>query len=340
MFVLAFPWALLLLALPFLLWLGMPPAQAQVSAVLKVPFFHAMQTVVQQDKTMVAKRRNFVWLMLAWALLVVALAGPKWVGEPRPLVRDSYNIMLALDISPSMSVNDMSDHGRHVTRLFAVKRAAKQFVEKRVGDKIGLILFGEQAYLLTPLTYDRRNVAQRIDDASVGLAGKSTSIGDALGLAIKRLQQVPAEGRMIVLLTDGVSNSGVLSPLKAADLARSENIQINTIGLHTMVDPRSFDGLFLSMSGAADLDEDTLKEVANVTGGHYFRATDQASLEKIYAYIDQMTRVEQDLADIRPQYDYYPWFLASGLLILCCLFLGRAGLGWRRFAQGVRTYHD
>lgn len=337
MFVLAFPWAFGLLPLPFLLWLWISPAKAQLSAVLKVPFFHAMQTVVQHDKTMVAKRQHFLWLMLAWCFLIVALAGPKWVGEPRPLVRDSYNIMLALDISPSMSVNDMLNHGRHVTRLFAVKRAAKQFVDKRVGDKIGLILFGEQAYLLTPLTYDRRNVAQRIDDATVGLAGKSTSIGDALGLAIKRLQQVPAEGRMIVLLTDGVSNSGVLSPIKAAALARSEHIQINTIGLHASVDPRSFDGLFLSMSGAAELDEATLKEVAESTGGHYFRATDQASLERIYGDIDQMTRVAQDQADIRPQYDYYPWFLGFGLLIVFCLLLERAGFGWRQLVQGIKN---
>ena len=329
MFVLAFPWALLLLPIPLWIWLGLPPAQAHVSAGLRVPFFQAMVQVVQQDKTLHGKRQHFLWLFLAWICLILALSGPRWVGDPRPLARESYNIMLALDISPSMSVNDMSDHGRHVTRLFAVKRAAKQFVDKRVGDKIGLILFGEQAYLLTPLTYDRRNVAQRIDDATVGLAGKSTSIGDALGLAIKRLQQVPAEGRMIVLLTDGVSNSGVLSPLKAAELARSEHIQINTIGLHAMIDPRSFDGLFLSMSGAADLDEDTLKEVAKMTGGHYFRATDQASLERIYGYIDKMTRVSQDQADIRPQYEYYPWFLALGFTILLLLLLSRIGLSWR-----------
>lgn len=328
MFDLALPWALLLLPVPVLLWVLMPPVRAQVSAALKVPFFHAMQDVVAQDRTLMTQRQHGLWLLLAWSLWVVALAGPRWVGPPRPLARESHNMILALDISPSMEINDMVDHGRRVTRLYAVKRAAKQFVAKRVGDKIGLILFGEQAYLLTPLTYDRRNVAQRIDDATIGLAGKSTSIGDALGLAIKRLQQVPTEGRMIVLLTDGVSNSGVLSPRKAADLARSEHIQVNTIGLHSALDPRSFDGLFLSMSGAADLDEATLKDVAKITGGHYFRATDQASLERIYGFIDQMTRVSQDQAEIRPQYEYYPWFLASGLLIILVLVLARSGL-WR-----------
>lgn len=335
MFVLACPWALVLVIVPWLLWWRLSPAMAHVSAVLKVPFFHAMQTVVQHDKTRLTSRQYFLWLMMAWVLFCIALSGPKWVGEPQPLKRDSYNIMLVLDISPSMGVNDLEDHGHRVTRLFAVKRAANQFVAKRVGDKLGLILFGEQAFLLTPLTYDRRNVAQRLDDATVGLAGKSTSIGDALGLAIKRLQQVPVDGRMIVLLTDGVSNSGVLSPLKAADMAASEKIKIHTIGLHSSIDPQSFDGLFLNMSGAADLDEETLKEVAHKTGGHYFRATDEASLEKIYGYIDRMTRVTQDQAEIRPQYDYYPWFLAVGLLILIILLLARAGLHWRQLSQGV-----
>ena len=337
MFVLAFPWAGLLWPLPFLLWVLIPLAKAQVSAALKVPFYAAMQTLVQQEKKGFTKRGYFIWLMLAWTFFIIALTGPQWVGEPRPLSRDSYNIMLVLDISPSMGINDIASHGRRVTRLYAVKRAAKQFVNKRAGDKIGLILFGEQAYLMTPLTYDRHNVVQRLEDATVGLAGKSTSMGDALGLAIKRLQQVPQQGRMIILLTDGVSNSGVLTPAKAAALATSEHIQVNTIGLHSSLDPKSFDSLFLTMSGAADLDEDTLKMVAKTTGGHYFRATDQDSLERIYAYIDKMTRVTQDQAEIRPRYDYYPWFLGCGLLIFLILLLGRLGLTWQQFTLEVKN---
>lgn len=337
MFILALPWAWLLWPLPFLFWFLISPVKAQASAVLKVPFYPAMQTLVHNDKTWLVKRRYFIWLILAWTFFIFALSGPQWVGEPRTLSRESYNIMLVLDISPSMGVNDIDDHGRRVTRLYAVKRAAKQFVAKRVGDKIGLILFGEQAYLMTPLTYDRRNVAQRLEDATVGLAGKSTSMGDAMGLAIKRLQQVPAQGRMIILLTDGVSNSGVLTPVKAATLASEEKIQINTIGLHSSLNPRSFDGLFLSMSGAADLDEDTLKLVAKTTGGHYYRATDQASLERIYEHIDKMARVNQDQTEIRPRYEYYPWFLGAGLLIFLILLLGRMGLSWQQFTLGVKN---
>lgn len=338
MLVLALPWVLLLLPLPLLLWYGLPPVSACVSTALKVPFFQSMQHLVADEKRLISKRHTLMGLCLCWGCFIMALAGPRWVGPPRPLARESYNIMLALDISPSMDINDMVDHGRRVTRLFAVKRAAQQFVENRVGDKIGLILFGEQAYLLAPLTYDRHNVEQRIDDATVGLAGKSTSIGDALGLAIKRLQHVPATGRMIVLLTDGVSNSGVLSPQKAAELAEAEGIQINTIGLHSEIDPRSFDGMFLSMTTAADLDEPTLKAVAKTTGGRYFRATDQASLERIYQFIDKMTRVSQEQAAVRPQYEYYPWFLGVGLLILMVLLGQRSGLNWRALRLGGQNH--
>lgn len=324
MFVLSLPWVLLCLPLPFLLWRFLPPAATQVSVALKVPFFQDLQQMMTQEQTRFGQRGMLLGLSLAWIFLIIALTGPKWVGPPQPLHRESYNIILALDISPSMGVNDMQDNHQRVTRLFAVKQAAKQFVKQRVGDKIGLILFGEQAYLLTPLTFDRHNVIQRLEDASVGLAGKSTSIGDALGLAIKRLQQVPDQGRMIVLLTDGVSNSGVLTPAKAAELARNEHIQINTIGLHSAVDPRSFDGLFFNMVGGAELDEDALKAVAERTGGHYFRATDPASLARIYGYIDKMTRVSQDQAAVRPQYEYYPWFLGVGMLILLSI-LGLQG---------------
>ena len=177
-------------------------------------------------------------------------------------------------------------------------------------------MFGSRAYLQTPLTYDRQNVLLRIEDATAGLAGKTTSIGDALGLAVKRLQQVPAKGRLIVLLTDGVNNSGVLPPLKSAELARADGIKVYTIGLGSSVDPQTLNGLFLSMNGASDLDEDTLKEVAEMTGGQYFRATDLNSLSRIYQEINRLETVSQQQATVRPQKEYYPYPLAGALLLL------------------------
>ncbi len=326
MFELATPWALIGLLFPLLIWFLCPRAAMHFSVALKVPFFDALQQHLSHDRLFAERYRPLLWIFVSWSLFIIALAGPRWVGAPRPLAHEGYNIMLALDISPSMGINDMMMNHRRDTRLAVVKRAARQFVEDRVGDNMGLILFGEQAYLFTPLTYDKQTVLTRLDDASVGLAGKSTSLGDALGLAIKKLQQVPKNGRMVILLTDGVSNTGVLSPLKAAELAHQEGITVYTIGLHAEIDPRSFSGLFLNSNGGADLDEKTLKAIANTTGGRYFRASNLQSLEEIYQEINKMARVSQKKASIRPQHDYTPWFLAAGLGLLFVTLAYQSGL--------------
>ena len=223
-------------------------------------------------------------------------------------------------------MSDMLLHGRPATRLAVVKRAAEQFVQDRVGDRIGLILFGTRAYLQTPLTYDRHSVLLRLEDATVGLAGETTSIGDALGLAVKRLQNVPSKGRMIILLTDGVNNSGVLPPLKAAELASADGIKIYTIGLGSEADPRAFGGMFFNTNATADLDEETLKAVATMTGGRYFRATDMQSLQTIYRIINQMETISHEQAMVRPQHDYYAWPLAIALFLLFYWLADKAGL--------------
>ena len=327
MFELALPWVLMLLPLPVLIWYLLPRAPLQLPAALKIPFFNAMQGIVEHEKQNIVKHTRQLLILIIWALLVWALAGPRWVGEPQPLARKGYNIMLALDISGSMKQPDMVLHGRRVSRLVVVKQAAIQFVKDRIGDKIGLILFGNQAYLQTPLTYDRQNVLNRIEDATVGLAGvTNTSIGDALGLAVKRLQNVPAQGRVIILLTDGANNYGVLAPLKAAELAQADDIKVYTIGLGAEVDPQSIDSLFLNMNTTADLDEGTLKEIANMTGGRYFRATDMQSLQTVYQTINQLEMVPQEEQTVRPQHDYYPWPLALALILFVFWLLSQSGL--------------
>ena len=315
MFELALPWVFMMLPLPWLVWFLIPRAPVQFPASLKVPFFNALVGLIDNERSPLAKHAKITLLFLIWVLLVLAAAGPRWVGEPQPLEREGYNIMLALDISGSMEMGDMMLQGRPATRLEVVKRAAEQFIHDRVGDKLGLILFGSQAYLQTPLTYDRHSVLMRVEDATAGLAGKTTSIGDAIGLAVKRLQNVPSKGRMIVLLTDGVNNSGVLAPLKAAELARQDEIKVYTIGLGAEIDPQAMGGLFFNMNVSADLDEDTLKEVAKMTGGRYFRATDMQSLQSIYKTINQLERVSQEQETVRPQHDYYPWPLAMALFL-------------------------
>jgi Ca-activated chloride channel family protein len=240
------------------------------------------------------------------------------VGEPRPVAREGYNIMMALDLSGSMEINDMLLHGRPASRLTVVKRAAEQFVQDRIGDRIGLILFGTRAYLQTPLTYDRHTVLMRIEDSTAGLAGKTTSIGDAVGLAVKRLEDVPHTGRIIILLTDGANNSGVLAPLKSAELAKEDGIKIYTIGLGSEADPGALTNNFLIPNASADLDEETLQKMAEMTGGRYFRATDTETLHSIYKTINQLEATTQEKATVRPQKEYYPWFV--GIAIVLCFY--------------------
>lgn len=326
MFDLASPWMLLLLPLPLGVWFFFPRAPLQLQAALRVPFFQPVANIVDHEKHHLASYSSITLWFVIWSLVVLALSGPRWVGEPRPLEREGYNIMMALDLSGSMEVNDMLLNGRPVSRLAVVKRAATQFVRDRLGDRIGLILFGTRAYLQTPLTYDRHSVLSRIEDATVGLAGSTTSIGDALGLAVKHLQDVPEQGRMIILLTDGVNNSGMLAPLKAAELARADNIKIYTIGLGSMGQPETINGMLLQMNASADLDEDTLKKVANMTGGRYFRATDTQSLQHIYQTIHQLEKVSQEQATIRPQHDYYAWPLAFALILFLYGMADKGGL--------------
>lgn len=323
MFELATPWVLIALPLPFLIWFIYPQKPFQLGPALRIPFFNDLAKTMQDKTYHLGKQGQITLFFIIWALLLLALAGPRWVGEPRPLSRESYNIMLALDISGSMELSDMLLNGQPASRLAVVKTAAEQFVKARAGDKIGLILFGSHAYLQTPLTYDRHNVLLRLADATVGLAGKTTSIGDALGLAVKRLQNTPAKGRIIILLTDGVNNSGVLPPLKAAELAKADGIKIYTIGLGSEVDPRLMNGLFFNMNATADLDEGTLEEVAKMTGGQYFRATDIKSLDAIYKSINEMETVSQEEATVRPQHDYYTWPLALALVLFFYWFAAR-----------------
>lgn len=318
MFELATPWVLLFFPLPLMIWFLMPRVKVSLPTALRVPFFAAMIDIADQEKRSISVQHSLLIPTLVWLFLVFALAGPRWVGAPKPISREGYNIMMALDLSGSMEIPDMMLHGRPTSRLNVVKSAAEQFVRDRSGDKIGLILFGTRAYLQTPLTYDRHSILLRLEDATPGLAGKTTSIGDAVGLAVKRLNNTPQKGRVIILLTDGVNNSGVLAPLKAAELAKEEGIKIYTIGLGSEADSRVQVGDFVMQNPTADLDEETLKKMSDMTGGRYFRATDTESLHSIYKTINQLETINQEQATVRPQKEYYPWFV--GIALLLCFY--------------------
>ncbi len=310
MFELATPWILWGLPLPLIIWFLLPSAKIHVPIALILPF-HKVLTDSSEKK----KRVNFqpvLAFILVWCLILLAIAGPRWVGEPQPLAREGRNIMLTLDLSGSMQLQDLYFQGHAVSRLAVVKYTAEQFIKKQSSDRIGLILFGSRAYLQTPLTYDHHSLLQRLEEASVGLAGQTTSIGDALGLAVKRLQNISAKSRIIILLTDGVNNSGLLSPLKAAELAKLDGIKVYTIGLGAEIDPNTV----FSMQMSADLDEATLKAIAQLTEGRYFRATDVQSLNAIYQTISKLATDVQQETKIQPRQDYYTWPLALAIVII------------------------
>lgn len=316
---LAYPWVLIGIPLPLIIWYCIPGMPKPMTLALKIPFFKAMEHLIETEKSEPILLRK-LWLPLfIWLSLLFALAGPQYVGEPIAAERNGYNIMLALDLSESMEYPDMMLQGRAVSRLSIVKQAADEFVQNRPTDKMGLILFGERAYLQTPLTWDRNNLRMRIADATAGLAGKTTAIGDAIGIAVKRFQNVPSKERIIILLTDGANTSGTLKPLQAAKLAKEEGIKIYTIGLGAEADPLALASGFAMAN--VDLDEETLKQIANLTGGQYFRATDTQSLHAIYRTIDSLETVQQNTPPVRSKTEYYPWILIAsfGLFILWVL---------------------
>jgi len=328
MFKLAFPWLLLLLPLPLLIRWLMPSGKVQENAALKVPFFNAIQQMLGSATSLKGQAPLIHQLLLysAWGLLIIALAGPQWLGAPVELPRSGRDIMLAVDLSGSMQIPDMSLNGKRVDRLTVVKQAASRFIKKREGDRVGLILFGTKAYLQTPLTFDRKTVAEMLDDASIGLAGEKTAIGDAIGLAIKRLSKASEKSRVLILLTDGGNNAGMVKPLEAAKMAAKQGIRIFTIGLgaNRLVVPSIFGPRVISPT--SDLDEKTLKEIAEISHGLFFRAENTTELNNVYKSIDKLVPVQSDKDSFRPIKPLYPWPLGLALLISLWFALRRVGL--------------
>ncbi|MEO5794031.1 MAG: VWA domain-containing protein [Rhodoferax sp.] len=311
-FQLAWPWLLAALPLPLLArWL--PAAPEPSRAALRFPFPGALPSASERQAAP-HHRGRLVLAVLAWMLLVLATARPQHVGDTVHLPVVGRNIMLAVDLSGSMQTPDMRNGRAAMSRLAAVKNVAGEFIQRREGDRLGLILFGDQAYLQTPLTLDRPTVLTLLNEAQIGLAGQQTAIGDAIGLAIKRLREEPAGNRVLILLTDGASNAGSVEPLKAADLAAQEGVRIYTIGVGA--DAAASNGPFVAFQGGnSDLDEGALKAIAQKTGGRYFRASDVASLTQIYGLIDQIEPKAQDAQSWRPVEELYLWPLGGALLL-------------------------
>ncbi len=320
----AWPWAFALSVLPGLVHKLWPPALAAEEAALWVPMLSPFGGAQHQNTR--RKGRWQLWLaLLCWLLLITAAARPQWLGEPIELPVSGRDLVLAVDLSGSMKTRDFRLDGANVDRLTALKAVAGEFIQRRVGDRLGLILFGEQPYVQVPLTFDRRTVRQLLNESALGLAGDRTSIGDAIGLVVKRLKAKPKEKQILILLTDGANTAGQLTPLKAAELAAREGLKIYTVGIGAdAMEVRSF--FFReTINPSADLDEDTLGAIARKTGGRYFRARDTEQLAEIYAELDRLEPVEQEQKIFRPISELYPWplglALLSGVLLILLLQL-------------------
>lgn len=319
----AYPWVFIAIILPLIFRYLLPKSSDTSHAALKIPFFNQLLASFSTKSPISANsnsKSRFLWLLI-WILLVTAGSGIEWLGKPLPINESGRDLMLAVDLSGSMQTPDMRVNGQMQTRFQVVSSAASQFIQKRQGDRLGLILFGTRPYLQTPLTFDRTTVSQMLSDSSVGIAGTQTAIGDAIGLAIKQLMNYPNNSKALILLTDGGNNAGVLDPSQAAELARKEHIKIYTIGLGA--GEMTVQTIFgqQTVNPSSDLDVKSLQEIAKITGGEFFRAEDGKSLNDIYSAINRLEPVQSAKIMIRPRIPFYPYPLGSAL-ILSMLLIG------------------
>jgi Ca-activated chloride channel family protein len=313
-FILAWPWLLVLLPLPWLLRRILPEAPSRDQQALRVPWY---QAVAAGARGWLKRPLLAALAALVWLLLVVAASRPQWVGEISSLPITGRDLLLAVDVSGSMDTQDMVWENRAVNRLVVVKQVAGEFIQRRRGDRVGLILFGSRAYLQTPLTFDIETTATMLDEAEIGLAGRETAIGDAMGLAVKRLREDAQSERVLILLTDGANTSGEVQPLQAAEFAARQGLTVYTVGVGAdEMRVQDFFGTRV-VNPSVDLDEDALRAIAERTGGAYFRARDAEALAEIYRLLDELEPVESDVEVVRPVAELFHWPLGLAYLLGC-----------------------
>jgi len=304
------PWLLLLLPAPVLIWWLLPPHRERQESV-RVPFFEQVALASGRPAApgAVVRRATVAQRLLAplvWTLMVVALAQPQWVEDPIERIVSARDLMLAVDLSQSMDARDFTapDGGR-VDRLEAVKLVLDDFISRREGDRIGLVVFGEQAFLQAPFTLDHDTARALLDETRIGMAGPRTVIGDAIGLTVKVFETSEAPSRVLVLLTDGNDTGSRVPPSKAAEIAAREGITIYTIAIG---DPEA--------SGDNRVDLDALGAIADETGGRAFRAEDREGLEAIYRDLDSLEQADFETLSYRPKHPLFQWPLGVALVML------------------------
>jgi Ca-activated chloride channel homolog len=306
-----FPWMFALLPLPLFVWWLVPAYRTTASAV-RVPFFHEMAGAAGEKPAPggVRLRRNVLLRLLLpvlWVLLVLAAAKPVYVESPIVHDEPARDLMLAIDLSGSMATRDFVDPaGERMDRLSAVRRVVADFIAKRKGDRIGLVVFGDAAYPQAPLTLDHDSVQILLNQMQIGMAGPRTAIGDAIGLTVKLMDNSPAPEKVLILLTDGNDTSSAIPPERAAEIAKRHKLVVHTIGIG---DPNT--------TGEDKVDLDALERIARITGGRAFRALGrEQDLADVYATLDRMTPEKVKREIYRPQRDFYWVPVAAAVSIL------------------------
>ena len=330
MLVFEYPWLFLLLPVPLLVWLLLPPYREEQISV-RVPMFESLASAagLRPSRGAVIPKTNWLQKLLApvvWALVVCAIARPQWVEDPIEKIESARDLMLAIDISQSMEARDFTnEEGGRVDRLTAVKEVVEEFIGRRTGDRIGLIVFGGGAYPQAPFTLDHDVCRVLLDETGIGMAGPQTAIGDAIGLAIKQFEASKVEERVLILLTDGNDTGSKMPPAKAAEIARQNDIVIHTIAIGDV-----------NASGEDRVDLEALQQISDATGGRSFRAEDRAGLAGIYATLDEMTPQNYERHTYRPKRPLYFWPLgaAVGLLLLFYAVMALWTLSRRRASAG------
>lgn len=328
-------WGLLLLPLPWLVR-RLLSADDNRQLALAVPLLQGHRVATESVRRS-SRRAAGLFLWTFWICLVLAASRPFWLGEPISRTVSGRDLMLAVDISGSMNEADMTINAQAASRIEVLRLVVGQFIERRQGDRLGLILFGTNAYTYVPLTFDLDTLGELLADISTGLAGRHTAIGDAIGVAMKSMREQRHRHKVLILVTDGSNTAGFDNPIVAAQAAAQQGLTIYTIGIGTDADTLAkIYGLQNIPTGVA-LNERVLSRIAEVTDGRYFRATNLAALEQIYFELDKLEPIDYEYQSQLPRHELYLLPLAVGLMSMLIYLLYGIWQARSSRAPGIST---
>lgn len=334
------PWMAALLMLPLLVrvfWTRVDSDQFETMEGHQQTLLHPALAQLQasfsgnRPRAAISGRVYAVLLGLLWLLLTLTLMRPQMLEPYTESRTEGYDLMLAVDASHSMEALDFSANNIQVTRMAVLKGVLNKFIANRTGDRVGLIIFGSQAYTIAPMTYDLDAVRSQLADVVPNIAGQGTAMGNAIGLGVKKLRERPEGSRVLILVADGGNTSGTIRPLDAARLAAGSGIRIYTIGVgSSQASVQIVEKGRLVARDDLGLDEQVLRDIAATTNGAYFRATDTRALEEIYRRIDELEKTQAEFRTVMIPHPLYPWTLGLSLMLLLGLGLFPDGLARSR----------